>query len=1030
VIKKSLHISTKIILLTSIFIALLGISGFVWVITGPRSLSVLTPFVEEEFNSRSGGYFIDIDKSYIKWNGFHGAFSIYATDVRLLNETKDVLASFPNASFDLSLIRILKGEFLSSDMRLEEPSFHIDLSDDPLYTEVEKADAKTKIFKDIHSQISSIGNKLPVKSILIEDGNLFINNGQSDIAWKIKEGYARIDDGKKNRLTSELKINFGQEESYFKIGVVPENKDSLNFHITFKSLPSFILKDLFPDIASIRNFDVHTNGEFDFLWNDSNTIPKLNYTITSAKGTIELPSAFKEKINLNSFSSRGGFYKNFSSITIDSLKADIGGPIINISGQVSNKAQLPDFSPDIEISFDVENIDINKIDNFWPLKIGKRSREWVTQRVSEGKASAHGKLKLTPKTLDNLSIWKNSVENEEIPLQPPLTDDAIDATVSVEGATIDYFRKYPKAANVTAEINFTGQRMQALISSGEMLSSNLTKSSVTISNLWISPLDIEVEAQLEGPVEDALEFVKANKDRLPDSDTMRSVYNTTGSASTHAVIKMLVSDTVLYDDTEFDISSNINDMTIPSIINNKDLTNGSINLSVTKQKIHAKGTAKINGKPLDIEYTQNLEDESQFDKIYNVKGEVSPTYISELGLGDIPNLSGLFSADISIKEQDGTYNIDGSADLTKASFNINEFSFNKPKGEEAKLDFSATQEAGGTINIKNFTAQGANINAKGSARLKDSTLEKIQLEDSTIGNNEITLDYQSSPSHLKITAKGNKLDLSESKFGEIFENDKTSKKRSIDALIEIANVSMKNNKNIKDLSVNITCTAEHCSSVNAYGKLSDDNFMVMSMKPLGDRSSLLVESDNAGLLISALGISPNIRDGHLNIESTFADKGNKIIAKGVMRIRDFTAVKTPLLGKLLTLASFKGIGDLLNNEGISFKKFEAPFTMSDDKIWINDAKSSGSSVGITATGNINLAKGELDLTGAVVPAYEVNKFLGKIPLVGDLIVGKKNEGIIATKYKIQGPYEEAKVTVNPLSILTPGFLRNIFDFIP
>jgi hypothetical protein len=64
--------------------------------------------------------------------------------------------------------------------------------------------------------------------------------------------------------------------------------------------------------------------------------------------------------------------------------------------------------------------------------------------------------------------------------------------------------------------------------------------------------------------------------------------------------------------------------------------------------------------------------------------------------------------------------------------------------------------------------------------------------------------------------------------------------------------------------------------------------------------------------------------------------------------------------------------------------------------------------------------------GTLVPAYTINSVLGEIPLIGTLLVGRKGEGIFALTYGISGSVEEPVITVNPLSALAPGFLRNFF----
>jgi hypothetical protein len=53
--------------------------------------------------------------------------------------------------------------------------------------------------------------------------------------------------------------------------------------------------------------------------------------------------------------------------------------------------------------------------------------------------------------------------------------------------------------------------------------------------------------------------------------------------------------------------------------------------------------------------------------------------------------------------------------------------------------------------------------------------------------------------------------------------------------------------------------------------------------------------------------------------------------------------------------------------------------------------------------------------------------LGGVPIIGDLIVGRDGEGIFSITYSVSGSLEKAQVAVNPLSAVTPGILRRIFE---
>ena len=72
-------------------------------------------------------------------------------------------------------------------------------------------------------------------------------------------------------------------------------------------------------------------------------------------------------------------------------------------------------------------------------------------------------------------------------------------------------------------------------------------------------------------------------------------------------------------------------------------------------------------------------------------------------------------------------------------------------------------------------------------------------------------------------------------------------------------------------------------------------------------------------------------------------------------------------------------------------------------------------------------KNEVAIKGTLVPLFGINSVLGFIPLLGDLLVSKPGEGIIGRTYTVAGNADEPRVSVNPLSMVTPGILRRIFQ---
>ncbi|NBB83917.1 MAG: hypothetical protein GVY28_10995 [Alphaproteobacteria bacterium] len=142
-------------------------------------------------------------------------------------------------------------------------------------------------------------------------------------------------------------------------------------------------------------------------------------------------------------------------------------------------------------------------------------------------------------------------------------------------------------------------------------------------------------------------------------------------------------------------------------------------------------------------------------------------------------------------------------------------------------------------------------------------------------------------------------------------------------------------------------------------------------------------------------------------------------------MRDFRAVDAPVLARLLAAMSLGGLQSLLGSDGLDFARAELDWSLAGDTLTLSDARAAGGSLGITADGTVDREAGTIDLQGTVVPVYGVNRVIGAIPLIGDLLTGG-GEGVFAFTYSVDGPLDDPRVGVNPVSVLAPGFLRTLF----
>ena len=165
------------------------------------------------------------------------------------------------------------------------------------------------------------------------------------------------------------------------------------------------------------------------------------------------------------------------------------------------------------------------------------------------------------------------------------------------------------------------------------------------------------------------------------------------------------------------------------------------------------------------------------------------------------------------------------------------------------------------------------------------------------------------------------------------------------------------------------------------------------------------------------------KEGSLIYESSEYD--SKTLSN--LKITDFKVQEVPVLAKILTLASLQGIADLLTGEGIRFNEFEMDYKTKNNLTEIDEMYAIGPAISIMMEGYIEKDR-ITSLRGTLVPATTINNTIAKIPLLGKILVGSKTgEGVFGVSFKIKGPPNDLKSTVNPIKTLTPRFITRTLE---
>jgi hypothetical protein len=206
-------------------------------------------------------------------------------------------------------------------------------------------------------------------------------------------------------------------------------------------------------------------------------------------------------------------------------------------------------------------------------------------------------------------------------------------------------------------------------------------------------------------------------------------------------------------------------------------------------------------------------------------------------------------------------------------------------------------------------------------------------------------------------------------------------------------------------------------------KFSNNKNLSLSIKTKNNNKVTTFYSDFAKPFVKKYKFIKGFEEGKIDFSST---KKNKI-SNSKLKIYNFKLKELPALTKILTLASLQGIADTLSGEGVRFDEFEMSFQNKKNLMEIKEIYAIGPAISILMDGYVQ-GDDLVSLSGTLVPATTINKFVGSIPILGDILVGKKTgEGVFGVSFKIKGTPKDLKTTVNPIKTLTPRFITRTVE---
>jgi hypothetical protein len=251
-------------------------------------------------------------------------------------------------------------------------------------------------------------------------------------------------------------------------------------------------------------------------------------------------------------------------------------------------------------------------------------------------------------------------------------------------------------------------------------------------------------------------------------------------------------------------------------------------------------------------------------------------------------------------------------------------------------------------------------------------------------------------------------------------------KENIKISLNVSDVYLDNNNVIKNLKGKLQIIDNKVDQADISALFDNNKNITFSINTKDNEKITTLFSSKAKPLVKRYKFIKGFEDSDEGYLDFYSSKNNGI-SKSKLIIDNFKVKEIPALAKVLSLASLQGIADLLTGDGIRFTDFEMNFTNKGKLMTIDELYAIGPAISILIEGYIE-EDNLISLRGTLVPATTINRSIASIPLIGDLLVGKKvGEGVFGVSFKVKGPPKKLETTVNPIKTLTPRFITRTLE---
>ncbi|HVV33522.1 MAG TPA: DUF3971 domain-containing protein [Vitreimonas sp.] len=743
---------------------------------------------------------------------------------------------------------------------------------------------------------------------------------------------------------------------------------------------------------------------------------------------LDVPGTFASPVSLSDVHVVGSIVSADRAINFTTVHAKAGDGVVDATGRFywgeagPQHHLYPGFALDGTVGGAVS---VQQVMAFWPASLGGSVREYVAKGLRAGTVT-NGRAHIDIRPSDSLT--------------EALRQDAINVTFDVTNGEFMFVDTMSPIVNARGSGILHGNAFEMTVPEARLNNLALSNGRVVVPRFHPHGEWLTVSAHAEGDARNAMQILMQHplslQDRLPIDAA-----STTGHASvTLQLQRPIVGTPVEFEDWRMRLDGALQNFAGNMTTRQIAVSNGQLQVHGDLRSLVVSGPVRAGGSNVNVSWTEHLTRAPRSSSEYTISGDFDAADLERLGYTIAQYAHGRVG--VTVSGQGRGFDVDQAnlnLDLSRASVTTPWNYWTKPAGQSVTARLTVARQTDGTLAFNNIDGRGAGfglqqgmVRIDHAGQIVELNLPRLTIDGST--NARITA-ARGNDGGLDVAVRGALFDgapfmsTSNAPAAQAAAGGPAAASPPLRATVLVDNLKLRGGATLSNANVSVSLVRDALTTLIATGQSpTGKNFsLALGPRPADPAGHIAFQSDDAGFAVAALTGTPNLVGGTATADGDWRP-GPPSTARFNVRLRDFEVVKLGVMASLLSsVGSLTGLAEMLNGDGIGFTHLEAQLVYANDRVSFTHGQMGGPSLGLTGTGAYDIRADNLDVDGVVAPSPGLNSMLGNLPIVGNLFVSRHGEGVFGMTYSIDGHAAQPHVMVNPVSALTPGILRRIFE---